>query len=94
MTFEEFYNQVSDLFERVSSCESCDPEFIADPEYSEISFSKIIYDAFCAKYATYEFYPDTRLDDLMLHRFYDYYLEETLAEIHRFNALLDHFHVK
>lgn len=94
MTYEEFYNQVSDLFERLSFAESCDPEYTADPEYSEISFSKIIYDAFCAKYTTPEFYPETRLDDTMLHRCYDIYLEETLAEIHRFNALLDHFHVK
>jgi hypothetical protein len=93
MKYEDFLDLVLDVQLILNCCTECDEEWVACPDYSEMSFAHIAWSYFADRYMKNRGSSFEQLDEEKIQMYYDNYLDESVAELRRLLALAEHFHV-
>lgn len=93
-TFEDYKNLTNDVYHRISACTSCDPDFVDDSMYTELSVATLIYNHFCDRYVQMQETPYQYVSEKLLKEEYDRDPEYAYAYMMQFKSILDKYHVE
>ena len=93
-TFEEYKALANDVYHRVCASTSCDPDFVDDSLYTELSVATLIYNHFCDRYVEMQSTTDEHISMKRLVDYYDDDPEYAYAYLKQFEAILDKYHAE